>query len=91
MREISNICVRIESDVKQKAEFILKKLGIPASDAINMFYKQIILTGGIPFDLKIPNFVDASRLTKEELDIELKKGLDDIDSGRVKSADFVFE
>ena len=40
---VRNLYARIEPDVKEKAENILAKLGIPASSAINMFYKQIIL------------------------------------------------
>ena len=34
----ANLYARIEPDVKEKAENILAKLGIPASSAINMFY-----------------------------------------------------
>ncbi len=90
MAKTANVYARIEPEIKEKAEIILQTLGIPASNAINMFYKQIILTGGIPFELKVPALVDVSQLTKEELDIELQKGLDDIDAGRVKSAERVF-
>ena len=39
----ANLYARIEPDVKEQAESILSTLGIPASNAINMFYKQIIL------------------------------------------------
>ena len=46
----SNLYVRIEPEVKEKAESILATLGISVSSAINMFYKQIILQKGIPFD-----------------------------------------
>ena len=42
----ANLYARIEPDVKEKAESILSTLGIPASSAINMFYKQIILQRG---------------------------------------------
>lgn len=41
----ANLYARIEPDVKEQAESILSILGIPASSAINMFYKQIILQG----------------------------------------------
>ena len=44
----ANLYARIEPDVKEKAENILSTLGIPASSAINMFYKQIILQRGYP-------------------------------------------
>ena len=40
----ANLYARIEPEVKEQAERILSTLGIPASNAINMFYKQIILT-----------------------------------------------
>ena len=45
----ANVYARIEPDVKEQAEGILAALGIPASNAINMFYKQIILQRGLPF------------------------------------------
>ena len=51
----ANLYARIEPDVKEQAEGILATLGIPASNAINMFYKQIILQRGLPFDVKIPS------------------------------------
>ncbi len=91
MAKTANIYARIEPEIKEKAEIILGTLGIPASNAINMFYKQIILTGGIPFELKVPTLIDASNMTTEEMNAQLQKGFDDIDAGRVKSADIVFE
>ena len=51
----ANLYARIEPEVKEQAEGILSALGIPASNAINMFYKQIILQRGLPFDVKIPS------------------------------------
>ena len=48
MAKTANLYVRIEPDVKEQAERILSALGIPASNAINMFYKQIILQRGFP-------------------------------------------
>ena len=49
----ANLYARIEPEVKEQAESILSALGIPVSNAINMFYKQIILQRGLPFDVKI--------------------------------------
>ena len=40
---------------QEQAEGILAALGIPASNAINMFYKQIILQRGLPFEVKMPS------------------------------------
>ncbi|MDD6004686.1 MAG: type II toxin-antitoxin system RelB/DinJ family antitoxin [Firmicutes bacterium] len=51
----SNIYIRIEPEIKKEAEEILETLGIGASQAVNMFYKQIILHKGMPFDVNIPD------------------------------------
>lgn len=55
MAKTANLYARIEPEIKEKAEEILEALGIPVSNAINMFYKQIILQQGIPFDVKFQN------------------------------------
>lgn len=40
---------------KERAKLILKELGIPISSAHELFYRQIIAHGGLPFDARIPN------------------------------------
>ena len=88
----ANLYARIEPEVKEQAESILSALGIPASNAINMFYKQIILQRGFPFDLKSPSYrpVDMSSLSEAELNAELEKGYADIKAGRTRGANAVF-
>ena len=91
MAKSANLYARIEPDLKEQAESILSALGIPASNAITMFYKQIILQRGLPFDVKLPaNPLDISDMTKEDLDQELEKGFADIESGRTRNAKNVF-
>ena len=87
----ANLYARIEPDVKEKAESILSALGIPASSAINMFYKQIILQRGLPFEVKIPSArpVDISTLSEVENE-ELEKGYADMQAGRTKNAKKAF-
>ena len=82
----ANLYARIEPEVKEQAESILATLGIPASNAINMFYKQIILNRGLPFDVKIPNTkpVNVAEQTEAELNAELEKGYADMVAGRTK-------
>ena len=84
----ANLYARIEPEVKEKAESILSTLGIPASSAINMFYKQIILQRGLPFEVKLP--ADISTLSETELNEELEKGYADMQAGRTKSASKAF-
>lgn len=88
----ANLYARIEPDVKEQAERILSALGIPASNAINMFYKQIILNRGIPFEVKIPTAkpVNVEGLKESELNVELERGYADMVTGRTKPAKQVF-
>lgn len=92
MAKTANLYARIEPDVKEQAESILSALGIPASNAITMFYKQIILQRGLPFDVKIPiaKPIDASALTDAQMDAELEKGYADMLAGRTKSVKAAF-
>lgn len=46
---------RIEPDIKHQAEAILRRLGLSPTDAIRMFYTQITLRNGLPFEVAIPN------------------------------------
>ena len=85
MNKTANLYARIEPDVKEQAEKVLDALGIPVSNAINMFYKQIILQQGIPFPLKLPQAPEnAADWSKEKLDRELEKGYADMLAGRTK-------
>ncbi len=45
---------RIEPELKQNAEQIFSEIGITTSEAIKMFFKQVEISGGIPFALKAP-------------------------------------
>ena len=51
----ANVLARVEPEIKEQAESIMSKLGVPASVVINMLYKQIIMTKSIPFSLSLPN------------------------------------
>ena len=88
----ANLYVRIEPDVKEQAESILSALGVPASNAINMFYKQIIIHRGLPFEVVLParRPLDLSEMSVVELSEELEKGYADMKAGRTKPAKEVF-
>ena len=66
-------------------------LGISPSSAIKMFYSQIVLKKGMPFELKLPSSkpLAVGAMTREQLDAELQKGVNSIKAGKVYSADEV--
>lgn len=91
MAKSANLYARIEPDLKENAEAILNVLGISASSAITMFYKQIVMHNGIPFELKIPNHpLDINKITEGEFNKEIEKGLQDVENGNTIPAKEVF-
>lgn len=66
-------------------------VGIPMSNAVGMFLRQIVIQRGIPFEMKLPakRPLVKCEITKEQFDAELLKGVDEIENGRVFSADDV--
>jgi len=91
MANTNAVYARIDSDLKENAENILKQLGISPSSAIQMLYSQIVLKNGMPFELRLPASKPTSlyNLSREELDIELQKGIDSLSNGISYSADEV--
>ena len=57
----------------------------------NRFLRQVVIQRGLPFDVKLPvrKPLALGAMTKDELDRELQKGMDDIAAGRTKSAEEV--
>lgn len=53
MTKDSTVSARVETDIKNEAEDILKQLGIPVSVVINSLYRQIIIKRGIPFNMTL--------------------------------------
>lgn len=88
----TTVSARVEYDVKNEAEDILKKLGIPVSVVINSLYRQIIYRHGIPFPLTIPNEPKTlDTMTENELDIKLQHSYEQSLSGEVIPFDEVFD
>ena len=55
MNKTSTVRARIEPDLKNKAEQVFRELGLTTTQAITLFYKQVELRKGLPFDVVIPN------------------------------------
>ena len=83
MSNTSAVYARIDKNLKENAETILSQLGVSPSAIIQMLYSQIILTHGIPFDIRLPAspVVAMGALTKEQFDAELMKGVESAKNG----------
>lgn len=48
--------IRMDADTKKAASELLNDLGLDLSSAVNIFLKQVILQGGLPFEVKYPQY-----------------------------------
>ena len=55
MNKTSSVRARIEPDLKNKVEQVFHDLGLSTTQAITLFFKQVELRNGLPFDVIIPN------------------------------------
>ena len=83
MEKTMTLNLRVNPTVKQQAEAVLKQLGIPMATAIDMYLRQITMTGGIPFPLslpKVPAALNADSMTDGRLHAALQVGVNVIQS-----------
>jgi len=93
MEKTATLNLRVNPIVKAQAEKILSTLGLSVSAAVDIYLRQISLTGGIPFAVtlpKAPDSVNADLMTDSELHSKLQRGYDDYQRGNVCDAADVF-
>ncbi|MCK5225322.1 MAG: type II toxin-antitoxin system RelB/DinJ family antitoxin [Planctomycetes bacterium] len=74
---VVTINAKIDSDTKKAARSVLNSLGLNMSEAITLFFKQVIYQRGIPFELKVPNKVTLRAI--KELDSGKGTSFDSVD------------
>lgn len=85
MQKSATLNLRVDPDVKQSAEAVLSQLGLSMSTAIDMFLRQVVLTGSIPFKVALPEApraVDADVMGDAELREKIMSSLAEIDAGK---------
>ena len=58
MAKTAYVNVRIDATVKREVEKIFRELGLSVSEAITLFFRQVILKRGLTFDVSLPKFKD---------------------------------
>ena len=66
--------IRIDETVKAQATSLFNDLGMDMSSAVNIFLRQCLLRGGLPFTVEVPNYsqktlealVEAKRISRDE-------------------------
>jgi len=80
MSKTAMVRARVEPGLKHHAEGVFHRLGINATQAISMFYRQVALRGGLPFDVVIPKNTTKKtfQATDAGLDLIVCEGADDM-------------
>ena len=66
MAKTATVNVRVEPEVKERAEAIYSSFGLSLSEAVNVFLHKTILEGGLPFDLRQPRYSPETEAAMDE-------------------------
>ena len=55
MTKTDTIRARVSPELKHDAEEVLEAVGLSTSQAISLFFKQLVYHRGLPFDVRVPN------------------------------------
>jgi len=65
----ATVRARVDGNLKQEVEEILKEIGLSTSQAITLFLKRIKYEKGIPFELKVPNATTIQAMEEAQQNI----------------------
>ncbi len=72
-KKTATVRARIEPGLKKETEHILDQLGLNTTEAIRIFFKQVSLQRGLPFEMKIPNETTHQAITEAKAGQKLKE------------------
>ena len=87
----ANVTARVQPEIKEKAEAVLDQIGIPVSVLIDTLYRQIIMTGGVPYSLSVPRIQTLDSMSAVQFDAMIQKGYDEAKAGVGLSVDEAFK
>ena len=57
MNKSAMIRARVDPALKDEVEDLFEQLGLSTTEAITLFYQQVRLNRGLPFEVRVPNAV----------------------------------
>ena len=86
----ANVTARVQPEIKRQAEAVLDKIGLPVSVLFDTLYRQIIMTGGVPYSLTIPSLPTRDCMTDAQFNVMMEKGYHQAKTGEGLSVDEAF-
>ncbi|RKP59281.1 type II toxin-antitoxin system RelB/DinJ family antitoxin [Pararobbsia silviterrae] len=62
----TDVRARIEPELKEDATRVLAENGLTLSDAVRLFLRQVVVTRGLPFEVRIPNEITSQALRESD-------------------------
>lgn len=78
----ANVTARVQPEIKQQAEAVLERIGLPVSVLIDTLYRQIIMTGGVPYPLTVPKIPTKDSMTEEQFNAIMENGYTQAKNGQ---------
>ncbi len=81
MANTINVNIRLDEDLKKQTEKLLADMGLNMTTAVNIFLRQVLRTGGIPFEIttRKDDFYNPANQTRLRNSIKnLEKGLGEV-------------
>jgi len=75
----TNLNIRIDKELKKRAEVFFNELGLNMSSAFNIFVRQSLREGKIPFELS----VETDPFYSEENQAALRRSIQQLNEGKV--------
>jgi len=66
MAKTASLNIRIDPETKRSAELLFNSFGITVTDAVNMFLRKSLMVGGLPFDVRKPNYTAKHDVKKSD-------------------------
>lgn len=86
----ANVTARVQPEIKKQAEAILEQIGLPVSVLIDTLYRQIIMTGGVPYSLTVPKLPAKDSMTDEQFNAMMEKEYQQAKSGQAVPVEEAF-
>ena len=87
----ANVTARVQPEVKRQAEAILEKIGLPVSVLIDTLYRQIIMTGGVPYSFTVPSLPTRDSMTDDDFNSIMETGYHQAKTEEGLSVDEAFD
>lgn len=71
MNKTEVIHARMTPELKHSVEAVLRKVGLSTTEAISLFFHQIVLNEGLPFAVRVPNKTTQTAMTEAQNDIHM--------------------